>query len=216
MRKKLSLSLLAALLFYGAIFAQKSTENPKAKNKVDSQNQTQFFDKDKEQKDFNFYDRKKIRTPLQPRYDLDSAVYQRTTKKKDDQQKAYLANKYNYPAKPKNQWEIGINAGSFMISGDIASNPLKSWGVGFSVRKALGYSFSIRGGYTFGYSQGQDFQPRSNAQFDQALNGSSDNRVNYFQGKDVTDPIAQQLPKNLLFHNFRTLTHNVNIDLIYK
>jgi outer membrane protein OmpA-like peptidoglycan-associated protein len=215
MRKIISSFILTSFLFAGTIYAQTAPENPKSKKK-DSQNQTQYFKEDMEAKDFNFYDRKKISTPLQPRYDLDSAVYQSNTKKKHDQQKAYLANKYNYPAKPKNQWELGINGGSFMISGDIASNPLKSWGVGFSVRKALGYSFSIRGGYTFGYSQGQDFQPRSNAQFDQALNGSNDNKVNYFQGKDVTDPTAQQLPKDLLFHNYRTLTHNIDLDLIYN
>jgi len=38
---------------------------------------------DMDSKDYNFYDRKKISTPLMPRYDLDSAVYQKGFKKKE-------------------------------------------------------------------------------------------------------------------------------------
>ncbi|MCW3125760.1 MAG: hypothetical protein JWO03_1418, partial [Bacteroidetes bacterium] len=70
----------------------------KSKGQKDSQNQTEFMKADMDAKEYNFYDRKKISTPLMPRYDLDSAVYQKGFKKKEEQQKAFTQNKYHYPA----------------------------------------------------------------------------------------------------------------------
>ena len=76
-----------------------STENSaKGGKSKDSQNQTEFMKPDMESQDYNFYDRKKISTPLMPRYDLDSAVYQKGFKKKEEQQKAFVQNKYRYPS----------------------------------------------------------------------------------------------------------------------
>src|SRR5215203_628279 len=48
----------------------------------------------------------------------------------------------NYPAKPRNMWEIGVKVGTFNISGDVASR--LSPGFGLHVRKAFGYVFSAR------------------------------------------------------------------------
>ena len=69
------------------------------------------------------------------------------------QQNEFWNNTYSFPAKPRNQWEIGISGGAFSISGDVPSqNPTP--GVSIHIRKALGYVFSIRAQYTYGIAKG--------------------------------------------------------------
>lgn len=63
------------------------------------------------------------------------------------QQQEFMQGTYNFPAKPRSMWEIGVKGGSFMVSGDVpAKFPGFGWGV--HVRKALGYVFSLRLEYT--------------------------------------------------------------------
>src|SRR6185369_4222860 len=105
----------------------------------DRQNQLQFMKPDMDSKNYNFYRRKEISTPLQPRYDLDSAVFQKD-KKKTKQQQSYLARQYAFPAKPKDQWEIGINLGLALLSCDVKpyvniKGLFQNIGAGFTVRK---------------------------------------------------------------------------------
>ncbi|MFN8277279.1 MAG: OmpA family protein [Chitinophagales bacterium] len=209
---------------------QKSAGTEQKKGPKDNQNQTQFMQPDMAEKDYNFYDRKKISSPLMPRYDLDSAVYQKGFKKKEAQQKAFLQNKYHYPARPKDQWELGLHFGSFQISGDLNSDPiinkgkgfpLSSVGIGLSVRKALTYFFSVRFGYTYGIAYGHAWQSTANVTFDGAYNGTLDPRVNYYSGvykvknPDGTSTILDQIPateRGYVFRNYRTQVHNIALD----
>ncbi len=41
--------------------------------------------------------------------------------KRMPQQRDFLNNVYDYPAKPRNQWEVGLNAGFLNVSGDVRS-----------------------------------------------------------------------------------------------
>src|SRR4029434_4175617 len=50
---------------------------------------------------------------------------------------------YNYPAKPRNQWELGIKGGLSSVWSDIRAQ-IPNGGVGVHVRKAFGYVFSMR------------------------------------------------------------------------
>ena len=34
----------------------------------------------------------------------------------------FMANNYAFPAKPRNQWEVGLNVGAFSIAGDVRLN----------------------------------------------------------------------------------------------
>ncbi len=63
--------------------------------------------------------------------------------KRMPQQNEFWNNAYNFPAKPRNMWEVGASVGMFTISGDV---PAKIPTLGFSahVRKAFGYIFSMR------------------------------------------------------------------------
>lgn len=74
------------------------------------------------------------------------------------QQREFWNNTYNFPAKPRNQWEMGASFGMVTISGDIPSI-LPTFGFEAHVRKALGYLFSIRLQYVNGVAKGLMWQP---------------------------------------------------------
>ncbi|MBS1616950.1 MAG: OmpA family protein, partial [Bacteroidetes bacterium] len=185
----------------------KGGKEGKSGKSKDSQNQTEYMKPDMESKDYNFYDRKKISTPLMPRYDLDSAVYQKGFKKKEEQQKAYIQNKYRYPARPKDQWELDLFGGSFVIQGDIKPDWTKGWGGGIGVRKAINYFFSIRGSYLYGWDKARELQPRFDVAHDGNLNGSLNN-ADYYHVNGPSTPVAEKT----IFRNYRTMTHSLRVE----
>jgi outer membrane protein OmpA-like peptidoglycan-associated protein len=73
----------------------------------------------------------------------------------------FMANNYAYPAKPRNQWELGLKLGAYSIAGDVRSK-FPGFGAGLHVRKALGYVFSLRGELGYGTTKGLNFQPSTN------------------------------------------------------
>ncbi len=186
-----------------------STKN--GKGPKDSQNQTEFMKPDMESKDYNFYDRKKISTPLMPRYDLDSAVYQKGFAKKEEQQKAFLQNKYHYPARPKDQWEIGIQGGSSLIDGDIKPDFTKGWGGGFSVRKAVNYFFSLRLSYIFSLIKDQDLAPRFDVANDAMLSTNGSGHVDYLHSYNNLGQVTGY-NEQVIFHNYKNTSHALHID----
>ena len=72
------------------------------------------------------------------------------------QHNEFTQNAYAFPAKPRNQWEVGVKAGLFDVIGDVRSR-IFTPGVGVHVRKAFGYVFSLRGEYTMGWAKGLNF-----------------------------------------------------------
>ena len=81
--------------------------------------------------------------------------------KRMPQHTEFLNGTYNFPAKPRNQWEIGIKGGLFQVSGDIPAKFL-SPGFGIHVRKAFGYIFSMRLEYMYGIGKGYHFRANNN------------------------------------------------------
>lgn len=71
-----------------------------------------------------------------------------------------------FPAKPKNQWEIGLSLGGLNVSGDIRSKsilngaikPMNTLGFGVHIRKALGHVFSTKLEYIHGNASGYNYQ----------------------------------------------------------
>jgi outer membrane protein OmpA-like peptidoglycan-associated protein len=74
------------------------------------------------------------------------------------QHNEFLNNAYPFPAKPRNQWEIGVKGGMSTVSGDIRS-VLPTFGFGIHARKALGYTFSARLEYDYMDMKGLNWQP---------------------------------------------------------
>ena len=76
--------------------------------------------------------------------------------KRMPQHTEFLNGTYNFPAKPRNQWEVGVKVGAFTISGDVGAQ-FPTPGFGLHVRKAFGYVFSMRLEYMYGIGKGLNF-----------------------------------------------------------
>jgi hypothetical protein len=120
------------------------------------------------------------------------------------QHNEFVNNQYNFPAKPRSQWEIGVKFGSPSIGSDVdALNP--NFGVGVHVRKALGYLVSVRGEIFTGTAKGLSTQENYNYIFNRAWNSNytpSTDKVYYNYKTQLTDVSAQMLFSfsNMLFH----------------
>src|SRR5258707_9662982 len=74
------------------------------------------------------------------------------------QHNEFLNNAYPFPAKPRNEWEIGIKGGYTYGITDIPKwGP--TGGFGIHVRKALGDVFSLRAEYDWIRLRGLSYQP---------------------------------------------------------
>lgn len=72
------------------------------------------------------------------------------------QQQSFLNNQSIYPVKPRNMWELGVHGGYYSFFSNVPTLP--GWAAGLSLRKALGYTFSIRGELTYGNAKGLDYR----------------------------------------------------------
>lgn len=84
------------------------------------------------------------------------------TAKRMPQANEFWNNSYNFPAKPRNMWEIGASIGMFTVSGDIPASialPDKIQETSFEVhvRKAFGYIFSARLQYMNAWGKGMSW-----------------------------------------------------------
>lgn len=60
------------------------------------------------------------------------------------QHNEFLNNQYPYPARPRDQWELGFGLGLSSITGDVKSKT--GFGATVSLRKAISHVFSVRAG----------------------------------------------------------------------
>lgn len=118
----------------------------------------------------------------------DSAVI---PKGRMDQQKEFLEGTYVFPPKPRNKWEVALNGGLFFISGDVSTKG--GWGAGLSVRKSIGYAFSLQGQYMHGTTFGQNWQGNAGLANNHMLNGNLNPATNY------ADSVG------IFFYNYKTV-----------
>ena len=81
--------------------------------------------------------------------------------KRMPQQNEFWNSTYNFPAKPRNMWEVGISGGMFSVSGDVAAR-IPTIGFAAHVRKAFGYVFSLRLQYLNGTGKGLNWLASEN------------------------------------------------------
>ncbi len=139
------------------------------------------------------------------------------------QHSEFLQNQYPFPAKPRNQWEIGLSVGNVLISGDVTSRvPQIGWGA--HVRKAFGYIFSARLAYSGGIAKGMNWNPAFNYGKNPAW------RSNYIAPINVQSPpnsgnLRQlqstngflpypmgQLTGDPVYYNYRTVSHQLALQ----
>ena len=114
------------------------------------------------------------------------------------QQQEFMAGTYNFPAKPRSMWEIGVKGGLFGVSGDVPSK-LLSPGFGVHIRKALGYLFSLRLEYMYGIGKGLNWNPSGNF-----VNNTAWTSNGYTQANS---------PR--VFYNYRTNVQDLSLEGIF-
>lgn len=130
-------------------------------------------------------------------------------KKRHEQQAQYLNHQYNFPAKPRNMWELGINVGQTNIFGDVTSKGVwnapkfyNAMSFGATLRKALGYSTSVRLDYKFMNASGYDYRARE-VYNDRIWNAYGQNNKYYANYKFSSHKIAAHFmvnTNNIKFH----------------
>ena len=118
------------------------------------------------------------------------------------QHNEFLNNAYPFPAKPRNEWEIGVKGGYTYGLTDI-TNWGPTGGFGIHLRKALGYVFSVRAEYDWIRLRGLSYQPN------QAY-GKNPVLASYYG-------TGNQLGTNadLIFNNFRSTIHELSFQGVF-
>lgn len=77
------------------------------------------------------------------------------------QHNEFVNNQYDFPARPRSQWELGFKVGSPTIHSDVSAiSPNFGWGI--HVRKSLSYLFSIRAEFNSGSAKGLNWKDANN------------------------------------------------------
>ncbi len=117
----------------------------------------------------------------------------------------FLNGTYNYPAKPRNQWEIGIKGGAFTVSGDVPAI-FPTPGFGLHVRKAFGYVFSMRLEYLYGIGKGLHFSP--------SYNYSKNPAWDAYNGQVAGSP-APQGGYDPVYYNYKTRVQDLSLQGVF-
>lgn len=112
-----------------------------------------------------------------------------------EQFNSFRNNQSDYPAKPRNMWELGFHGGYHFIQGDVAAMP--GFGGGISLRKALGHTFSVRAEYTGSFDKGLDYTRKSPVY-------SNSNAWATTAGANG----------GTIYANYKTATHQASLDFI--
>ncbi len=124
--------------------------------------------------------------------------------KRHDQQDKFMDRKYNFPAKPRHKWEIGLNAGLLMVSGDVKARP--GFGVGGHIRRAFGYTFSLRGSIMMGETTGRNWQGTQGWARSSLGDGHVPNQA--LAGNSLYDPFNDQKTPNYVGRNGDLIYYN--------
>jgi outer membrane protein OmpA-like peptidoglycan-associated protein len=135
--------------------------------------------------------------------------------KRQPQHNEFLNNAYAFPAKPRNQVEVGGKFGVMTISGDVpAVFPTFGWGL--HVRKAFGYIFSARLEYINGTAKGLHWQSAVNYQKNRNT-GNNNGWVGAGYTPLSRDNAGNLLPANVaqlnrVFYNYRTKIQDLSLQ----
>src|SRR6201995_5290002 len=117
------------------------------------------------------------------------------------QHNEFLNNAYPFPAKPRNEWEIGVKGG-YTSGFTSVTNWGPTGGFGFHVRKALGYVVSLRAEYDWIRLRGLNYQ--------------------YSQSYGRNQSLLQVFPLNAatqnydpIFYNYRSTVHELTLQALF-
>jgi hypothetical protein len=111
------------------------------------------------------------------------------------QHNEFLNNAYPFPARPRDQWEVGLKGGMSTVSGAVRAW-LPTFGVGVHVRKSLGYTFSIRGEYDYMTAKGLNWQPSFTGY-------AANNVISQYFNANIREPV---------FYNYKTTIQELSVQ----
>jgi len=143
--------------------------------------------------------------------------------KRMPQHSEFLNGTYNFPAKPRNQWEVGVKVGAFTISSDVPS-VFPTLGFGAHVRKAFGYVFSMRLEYMYGNAKGLQWNPANEFGRNPAwipkygaplmVAGASTGQPTYLKAGTGQLWTASSQWDNV-FYNYKTKAHDLSLEGVF-
>jgi opacity protein-like surface antigen len=127
------------------------------------------------------------------------------------QQNEFWNNTYNFPAKPRNMWEVGVGVGAVTVSGDI---PVQFPTLGFSahVRKAFGYIFSLRLQYVNGNAKGLQWQPAGNYKSNDPWVEAGYNPLNRNRETGRVEGLDNTRSAENVFYNYKTHVQDLSLQ----
>jgi len=118
------------------------------------------------------------------------------------QHNEFLNNAYPFPAKPRNEWEIGVKGG-YTTGFTSVTNWGPTGGFGFHVRKALGYVVSLRAEYDWIRLRGLNYQYSQSYGRNGALTQSN------LYPMDANGNFAP------IFYNYRSTVHELTFQALF-
>ena len=135
--------------------------------------------------------------------------------KRMPQHTEFLNGTNNFPAKPRNQWEIGVKGGTFNVSGDVTNR--LGFGGGLHVRKAFGYIFSMRLEYLYGIGKGQSWLRTENYAKNTPWIAAGyaapvRNTTGLIVASNTGIPFSTANPQDLIFYNYKTNVQDLSLQ----
>jgi hypothetical protein len=146
------------------------------------------------------------------------------SKKRMNQQNQFWEGSYNFPAKPRNMWEIGASIGMFTISSDVSVRPFTFPNFEAHIRKAFGYVFSLRLQYLNAKGEGLNYNAAENFLKNNAWNRNlpigkryfaPDAIVNaYTTGRTVNTDHDGNVSnnRNVVYYNYQTRVQDLGLQ----
>lgn len=145
--------------------------------------------------------------------------------KRMPQHTEFLNGQYNFPSKPRNQWEIGVKGGLFQVSGDIPAQ-FVSPGFGAHVRKAFGYIFSLRLEYMYGIGKGYSFRAAQNYAKNPAWGANIADPAQRYSAPQQINGVGTPLivssktrltttPLEQIFYNYKTKVQDLSLEAVF-
>ncbi|MCB0709939.1 MAG: hypothetical protein KDC15_11170, partial [Chitinophagaceae bacterium] len=144
--------------------------------------------------------------------------------KRMPQQNEFWNGTYNFPAKPRNMWEVGASLGMFTISSDVSVRPFTFPNFAVHVRKAFGYVFSLRLQYLNAKGQGLNYNIAQNFLKNPAWNLNLDLADRYFAPDALMNASTTGLTvptdndghigngNNVVYYNYQTRLQDLGLQ----
>ena len=139
--------------------------------------------------------------------------------KRMPQQNEFWNGSSNFPAKPRNMWEIGVYGGMFTVSGDVAAK-IPTLGFSAHVRKAFGYIFSLRLQYLNGTGKGMNWLSSENFGKNPAWNTNLPVGKRYFSPERLTNGTLANTDhagntsatRDRVFYNYKVKLQDISLQ----